>query len=71
MVGSPVIGGVIHSSAFLIVLAVYFLPSVVAVARKVRHQGSVVVVNLFLGWTFIGWVVALAMACRTSQVPGN
>jgi hypothetical protein len=36
--------------------------------RKVKHQGSVVVINLFLGWTFIGWVVALAMACRTSRV---
>jgi hypothetical protein len=23
---------------------------------------SVAVVNLFLGWTFLGWVVALAMA---------
>ncbi len=68
MVGSPIMGGVIHSSAFLIVLVLYFLPSAVAVARKVTHQGSVVVINLFLGWTFIGWVVALAMACRTSRV---
>ncbi len=61
-------GGVIYSSAFLIVLVLYFLPSVVAVVRKVTHQGSVVVINLFLGWTFIGWVIALAMACRTSRV---
>ncbi len=68
MVGSPIVGGVIHSSAFLIVLALYFLPSIVAVARKVTHQGSVVVINLFLGWTFVGWVIALAMACRTSRV---
>ncbi len=68
MVGSAIMGGVIHSSAFLFVLALYFLPSIVAVARKVTHQGSVIVINLFLGWTFIGWVVALAMACRTSRV---
>jgi hypothetical protein len=27
--------------------------------------GSVVVINIFLGWTFIGWVVALAMAARS------
>jgi hypothetical protein len=68
MVGSPVMGGVIHSSAFLLVLVLYFLPSIIAVARKVMHQGSVVVINLFLGWTFVGWVIALAMACRTSRV---
>lgn len=72
MVGSLIIGRVIHSSALLVVLMLYFLPGVVAVTRKVRHQGSVVVINLFLGWTFIGWVVALTMACRTtSRVPGN
>jgi hypothetical protein len=50
----------------LILLALgYFLPSIIASVRKVRNVGSVIVVNLFLGWTFIGWVVALAMAART------
>jgi hypothetical protein len=68
MASSPVMGGVIHSSAFFVVLVLYFLPSVVAVARKITHQGSVVVINVFLGWTFVGWVVALAMACRTNRV---
>jgi hypothetical protein len=68
MAGSPVMGGVIHSSTFLVALALYFLPTIVAVARKVTNQGSVVVINLFLGWTFVGWVVALAMACRTTRV---
>jgi hypothetical protein len=55
----------ISAISLLIVLCLYFLPALVAVTRKVRHQASVVVINLFLGWTFIGWVVALAMACRT------
>ncbi len=50
----------------ILALALYFLPTVVAVARKVTNQGSVAVINIFLGWTMIGWVVALAMACRTS-----
>ncbi len=61
-------GGAIHTSTFLVVLALYCLPSAVAAVRKVKDQGSVVVINLFLGWTFIGWVVALAMACRSSRV---
>jgi len=68
MESGPVMGGVIHSSTLLVVLVLYFLPSVVAVARKTTHQGSVVVINVFLGWTFVGWVVALAMACRTNRV---
>ena len=46
------------------IVAAYFLPAFIASRRKVPHSGSVVVVNIFLGWTLVGWVVALAMACR-------
>jgi hypothetical protein len=49
----------------LLIVGLYFVPTFVALARQVPHQGSVVVINLFLGWTLIGWVVALAMACRS------
>jgi Superinfection immunity protein len=49
-------------------IGLYFLPTIIAVARKVTNQGSVLVINFFLGWTFVGWVVALAMACRTSNL---
>lgn len=45
--------------------AVYLLPTIVAYTRKVPNTGSVFVINLFLGWTLIGWVVALAMAARS------
>lgn len=47
-------------------LGLYFLPTIVGKVRKVPSLGSVVVVNLFLGWTFVGWVVALALAFRSS-----
>ncbi|ORB71666.1 hypothetical protein BST44_21270 [Mycobacterium scrofulaceum] len=51
----------------LVLLLGYFIPSIVAKMRKVPSFGSVFIVNLFLGWTFIGWVVALAMAARSAQ----
>jgi hypothetical protein len=38
--------------------------SIIAAVRKVHGTGQVIVVNLFLGWTAIGWVVALVMAFR-------
>jgi hypothetical protein len=48
----------------LILVAIpYFIPSIVAISRGMHNKGSVIVVNVFLGWTLIGWVVALAMAC--------
>lgn len=49
-----------------LLLGLYLLPTFIALDRKVPHTGSVVVINLFLGWTLIGWVVALAMAARTT-----
>ena len=60
-------GGGAAAFGFILLAGLYFLPTIVATTRKVRHQGSVVVINLFLGWTLIGWVVALSMACRTKN----
>lgn len=42
---------------------IYFLPSIVSERRKKRNAGAILMLNLFLGWTFLGWVVALVWAC--------
>ena len=54
-------------SALIVVLlvAAYWAPSITAAVRRVPNTGSVIVVNLFAGWTVVGWIVALAMACRS------
>ncbi len=58
-----VIGSVIVVVLTLIFsLVLYFIPAFIATARDLPNQGSVWVINIFLGWTFIGWVVALAMS---------
>jgi len=46
----------------LIGLAFYFIPTIVATSRSHHQAATIAVINIFLGWTFIGWVVALAMA---------
>jgi T4 superinfection immunity protein len=58
-------GKVMNAIGLAVVLAalLYFVPSLVALARAVPDRGMVVVLNVFLGWTFLGWVVALAKAC--------
>ena len=48
----------------LIGISIYLLPSLVATGRKVPNAGSVFILNFFLGWTFVGWIVSLAMAFR-------
>lgn len=45
---------------FLFVL--YFVPSLIAGQRKHPQRNSISAINIFLGWTLIGWVVALAMS---------
>ena len=44
----------------------YLLPWSVSICRE--HNGTgVLMVNLFAGWTVIGWIIALAMACGNKQ----
>jgi hypothetical protein len=42
--------------------AFYFLPAIIAAVRHTHNAAAVLLLNLFLGWTVIGWVVALLMA---------
>ena len=42
----------------------YLLPTSIALVRRVP-TGVCFVVNLLLGWTVIGWIVALILAFRT------
>jgi hypothetical protein len=48
----------------ILLLLAYWLPSVVASLRKHPDSIAITVVNLFTGWTLIGWVIALAWAHR-------
>jgi predicted secreted protein len=48
----------------VVVVPLYFLPAFVARLRRVPDFPSVAVINGVLGWTFFGWVAALALALR-------
>lgn len=48
----------------IFLLLMYFIPAVVAYEKKKENRVSILVLNIFLGWTFIGWVVALVWACK-------
>ncbi|MCK9878351.1 superinfection immunity protein [Frankia sp. Ag45/Mut15] len=54
----------------LIAVVLYVLPSIVALVRG-RQSASVLVINIFLGWTLVGWVVALALAVSTNHGSQN
>jgi hypothetical protein len=46
--------------------AIHFLPTIIAALRHSRHTVAIFLLNLFLSWTVIGWIVALIWAA-TSQ----
>lgn len=37
----------------------YTLPMLVAHVREHKDAAAITILNLLLGWTFIGWVIAL------------
>jgi len=43
----------------------YFLPSIIALARSKRDILAIFLLNLFLGWSIIGWIVALVWATKS------
>lgn len=51
----------------LIALAIYFTPTVMAWGKN--NATSIFMLNLFLGWTFIGWVAALVWAFKKDAPP--
>jgi len=62
------------SATISIVLAVltlgYMLPWMVAALRGKSNHWAVMALNLLLGWTVIGWIIALVMALTSHQVAG-
>ncbi len=50
-----------------ILTAAYMLPWAIAAVRDVPHW-AVFWVNLLLGWTIVGWIIALVMALRRQRL---
>jgi len=51
--------------AFLLLVAIiatYFLPFIVACKHHRRNAAAIGILNFFLGWTLVGWVIALVWA---------
>jgi len=42
----------------------YFLPTIIAALKSKRDTLSIFLLNFFLGWTFIGWFVALIWSAK-------
>jgi hypothetical protein len=58
----------------IVVIVIYILPTLIAFGREHPHRQDLLVLNLLLGWTLIGWVgvflwATLARAEDTAILP--
>lgn len=53
---------------WLIMLFIYFIPTIVACLRNHTNALAIFILNLFLGYTLIGWVVALIWAVYKKDI---
>lgn len=53
---------------WLFVLAIiYFVPAINAYSRGHRQRAVILVTNLFLGWTLLGWALAFAWSFGSAR----
>ena len=58
-IGFAIYAGIIAAS-----IGLALLPGLIAFSRRAHDRWFILALNLFLGATGVGWVVALAWACR-------
>ena len=51
--------------SLLFLTLLYFLPSIIG--KDKRDAAGIFLLNLLLGWTLIGWVVAFLWACASDR----
>jgi hypothetical protein len=50
----------------IIALALYLLPSIVALSRHHTNKLAIIALNILVGWTFIGWVISIVWALTSN-----
>jgi hypothetical protein len=53
----------------MVFIALYFVPSIIAAYREHRDRLAILMLNILLGWTAVGWIAALVWACTANTVP--
>jgi len=65
--GLLALSGLVFGAAVL--LAMYFHPTIIALKHNHLNAGAIVALNLFLGWTGLGWIGALIWASMNTAKP--
>lgn len=47
--------------------AIYLLPTFIAGGRQHHQRRAILILNVFGGWTVLGWIAALTWACMATD----
>ena len=56
------LGGLLGIFIIFCLIGLYFLPTLVSRKRRHKNYGAIAALNLLLGWSFLGWTLALIWA---------
>lgn len=60
--------GVLQSNVMkFMAIALYLLPAVIAWSRSHHNKAPILLLNLLLGWTVVGWLAALIWSVSASK----
>jgi len=48
--------------SFVVIVLLYLLPYILATVNKHHNAAAILILNLLLGWTILGWIAALIWA---------
>ena len=62
--GADALAGLI---VIILCLVFWFLPVIIAANRNHRNTTAIFILDLFLGWTIIGWIIALIWSVKNDR----
>lgn len=54
-------------SIVLILITLYFIPSIIAIKKRHKDLFKILMINTFLGWTIVGWIISLVMVINKQK----
>ena len=55
--------------SFIFLGVIYFLPSILAIRKWRYNSAAIIALNIFFGWTLVGWIVSLVWALTSGSEP--
>lgn len=64
-------GGTVFFGFIVIVIGggIYLAPTIIASRKGHPNTTSIAIINITLGWSLIGWIIALVWAVKESEAP--